>query len=124
MNAKPEDTPDNLLAKEEKYETGKLKPGCYLFTHTLDVIRATEIILKIVEKKFQRFFKLTEDQMACLRATALLAAFCHDLGKANDNFQNMVSKKRRDQVIRHEHLSALLISLPEVRSWLSGFSQA
>ena len=62
--------------------------------------------------------------MACLRATALLAAFCHDLGKANDNFQDMVSKKRKDQVIRHEHLSALLISLPEVRSWLSGFSQA
>ena len=30
----------------------------------------------------------------------------------------MVRKKRKDQVIRHEHLSALLISLPEVRQWL------
>ncbi len=124
MSTNLNDLPDNLLAKEPKHENGKLKPGCYLFTHTLDVVRAAETVLTTIEKDFQRFFKLTEDQMERLRATALLAAFCHDLGKANDSFQAMVSKKRKDQAIRHEHLSTLIISLPEVKSWLSGFSQA
>ncbi len=41
------------------------------------------------------------------------------MGKANSGFQGMLLRKGQ-QVIRHEHLSALLLCLPEVRSWLEG----
>ncbi len=50
----------------------------------------------------------------------LLAAFCHDLGKANDQFQNMVRKNRRQkQAIRHEALSFLIIQETPLKEWLS-----
>jgi len=45
----------------------------------------------------------------------------HDIGKANADFQAAV-RHRLDgpQTIRHEHLSALILHLPEVRGWLAG----
>ncbi len=50
----------------------------------------------------------------------LLAAFCHDLGKANDQFQSMVRHKRgRKQAIRHEALSFLIIQETDLKEWLS-----
>lgn len=50
----------------------------------------------------------------------LLAAFCHDLGKANDQFQSMVRQERKQkQAIRHEALSLLIIQETPLREWLS-----
>ncbi len=50
----------------------------------------------------------------------LLAAFCHDLGKANDQFQSMVRHSREQkQAIRHEALSLLIIQETPLREWLS-----
>jgi CRISPR-associated endonuclease/helicase Cas3 len=115
--------PSKLLAKSVPAD-GVLREGCFLITHTLDVVRAAESILNAIESNLQRFFKLSEDQMSCLHATARLAAYCHDLGKANDSFQAMITKQRRNQAIRHEHLSALLMSLPEMRGWLEEFPKA
>src|SRR5947209_13201425 len=105
--------PVNLLAKSIPKD-GKLRDGCYLLTHTIDVVNAAEEILDTIGNDIQRFFCLSESQRLNLRATARLAAFCHDLGKANDSFQAMITKARKDQVIRHEHLSTLLMSLPEM----------
>ena len=52
--------------------------------------------------------------------TALLAAFCHDLGKANDQFQSMVRQERKQkQAVRHEALSLLIIQETPLREWLS-----
>lgn len=115
--------PDNLLAKSLPND-GQLRDGCFLFTHTIDVVEAVEAILDTIENDLQRFFKLSETQMPSLRATARLAAFCHDLGKANDGFQAMITKMRKDQAIRHEHLSTLLMSLPEVKTWLGNLTDA
>ncbi|XWK89467.1 MAG: CRISPR-associated helicase Cas3' [Phormidium sp.] len=111
-----------LLAKNRIYREGtkQLKPGCHLVVHTIDVVHAAETIFSVIGSDLKRFFRLTDEQMPTLQATSQLASFCHDWGKANDGFQDMVRHKRKDQVIRHEHLSALLISLPEVRSWLEG----
>ena len=54
----------------------------------------------------------------------LLAAFCHDLGKANDQFQSMVRQDRKQkQAIRHEALSLLIIQETSLREWLSGTLQ-
>jgi CRISPR-associated endonuclease/helicase Cas3 len=55
-----------------------------------------------------------------LRATARLAAYLHDWGKANDHFQMMVRHQRdslkQPQLIRHEIASVLLAW--EFRAWL------
>jgi CRISPR-associated endonuclease/helicase Cas3 len=112
---------DTLLAKSPKAAkkgNNRLKSGCDLVAHTIHVVQATKTILDTIEHDIQRFFRLTDEQSPRLRATTLAAAFCHDFGKANDGFQRMVRKKGQ-QSIRHEHLSVLVISLPEVRSWLS-----
>jgi CRISPR-associated endonuclease/helicase Cas3 len=48
-----------------------------------------------------------------------VAALFHDLGKANEDFYTAVSQPGfTQQTIRHEHLSALILCLPEVRKWL------
>ncbi len=50
----------------------------------------------------------------------LFAAFCHDLGKANDQFQSMVRQERNQkQAIRHEALSLLIIQETSLKEWLS-----
>jgi len=119
MNASREQIPTELLAKSERFDRhGKLEPGCLLAQHTLDVVNAAKTIIETIGPDLQRFFKLTDDQMPSLKATSTLAAFCHDIGKANDGFQAMITKRRRDQAIRHEHLSTLLMSLPNVKAWL------
>src|SRR5262249_26527562 len=46
------------------------------------------------------------------------AAGCHDWGKANDGFQALVHGGKGEQVIRHEHLSALMLGLDSVTGWL------
>jgi len=105
-----------LLAKSEI--NGKLLAGCYLVNHSLDVMHAVESILSKIGEDLYRFFKLDGDQKKCLAATTRLAALWHDVGKANDGFQDAVTEKKGKQAIRHEHLSALLMSLPEVEGWL------
>ena len=42
----------------------------------------------------------------------------HDIGKANEEFYKAVSGGC-DQTFRHEHISSLILHLPQVRSWLN-----
>jgi len=105
-----------LLAKSKI--NGKRLPGCYLVTHSLDVLHAVESVLDIVGPDLMRFFKLKAEQNGCLRATSRLAALWHDIGKANDGFQKAVTEINGKQAIRHEHLSTLLMSLDAVKDWL------
>ena len=50
----------------------------------------------------------------------LFAAFCHDLGKANDQFQSMVRQERKQkQATRHEALSLLIVQETPLKEWLS-----
>ncbi len=65
-----------------------------------------------------RFFKLGEDAWPAFHANLLAACALHDWGKANDGFQDEVRGKHKSRAIRHEHLSALLIGLPQVTKWL------
>lgn len=54
------------------------------------------------------------------RRGVLLAALCHDLGKANDQFQAMVRGQREEQqALRHEALSLLLVQQTALREWLA-----
>jgi len=70
-----------------------------------------------------RFFRLVEDDFRSFITNLSLAAIFHDLGKANNGFQLAISRKG-DQVIRHEHLSALILWLPEMRRWVESCPSA
>jgi CRISPR-associated endonuclease/helicase Cas3 len=64
-----------------------------------------------------KFFGLTEENFKTFIINLSLAAIFHDIGKANNGFQLAISRKG-EQVIRHEHLSALILWLPEIWKWL------
>ncbi len=54
------------------------------------------------------------------RRAVLFAAFCHDLGKANEQFQAMVRYQLPyRQAIRHETLSLLILRETPMKEWLS-----
>ena len=113
------DEPRNLLAKSPRYdESGKLQEGCLLVRHTLDVVAAANKIVELLKHDLQKFFKLSEGEIAQVNATVKLAAFFHDIGKANDGFNAMIWKRGK-QAIRHEHLSALIMSYGPMREWLT-----
>jgi CRISPR-associated endonuclease/helicase Cas3 len=67
-----------------------------------------------------RLFKLTgRERQESFLLHLRLAALLHDIGKANEDFYAAVTRPTFfPQTLRHEHLSALLLHLPEVRSWL------
>ena len=69
-------------------------------------------------KEWLRFFQLRNEDYESFLINTLAAAAFHDLGKANDGFQKVLRHKG-DQSIRHEHLSGLLLSLPDFKFWLS-----
>ncbi len=69
-------------------------------------------------ENFCRFFRV--DDVARFLLNLRVAALFHDLGKANEDFQRAVTEPSSPrQTLRHEHLSALVLCLPEVRTWLA-----
>ncbi|RJQ45843.1 MAG: CRISPR-associated helicase Cas3' [Gammaproteobacteria bacterium] len=73
-------------------------------------------------KEWLRFFKLGEEDFEGFFANGLASCGLHDIGKANDGFQRAVTKKG-EQLLRHEHLSGMILALPEVQAWLDSNSQ-
>lgn len=64
-----------------------------------------------------KFFGLQVEMYNRFLLNLRLAAVFHDIGKANDGFQNVLTGRGK-QVIRHEHLSALLLWLKPMREWI------
>lgn len=99
------------------------KPPKTLVDHTADVMVTVEFLYGTdnhptpLAREWLRFFRLGPDQYGRFVVNTLAAAAFHDIGKANDGFQKVVTRSG-DQSIRHEHLSGLLLSLPEFKSWL------
>jgi CRISPR-associated endonuclease/helicase Cas3 len=69
-------------------------------------------------REWTRFFRVRTEEWGSFFRHSLAACGLHDLGKANDGFQAAI-RHSGEQVLRHEHLSALLLSLPVLRDWLS-----
>lgn len=67
-----------------------------------------------------RFFQLNnEASQQKFLLNLRIAALFHDIGKANaDFYQAVTAPGFKPQTLRHEHLSALVLCLPEVREWL------
>lgn len=109
--------PKLLLAKSLE----KPWKGAYTLTgHTASVVEAVTTLIDELGDGLIEQFGLHQSRET-LRATARLAAFLHDLGKANDHFQAVVRKLKNPmenpQLMRHEALSVLLAW--ELREWLA-----
>jgi len=97
----------------------KSKPPLTLLRHTEDVVNAIGWMFGRASAwpQWLRFFKLSPEQAddfySCLPATA---AF-HDWGKACDSFEDAILHNK-PQLIRHEHLSALMLVTEEAQVWL------
>lgn len=116
---RPKLEPDILLAKSFDPIQDSWKGTYHLVGHTAAVVEAVTTLVDTLGDRLISQFGLQCD-LAKLRATARLAAYLHDWGKANDHFQMVVRHKRnpleQPQMIRHEVASVLLAW--EFREWL------
>jgi CRISPR-associated endonuclease/helicase Cas3 len=115
--------PEVLLAKSRR-EGREVS----LHDHLLDTERAAQLIFRADgrwQRNWCRFFGLCDSASHEKFILNLrIAALFHDLGKANEDFYQAVTQRQFfQQSVRHEHLSALLLHLPNVRNWLVGSSQ-
>ncbi len=112
--------PKPLLAKS-------LTPGrepLSLVAHGEDTEQAACAIFRDAGRwsyAWARFFRLDRQGRERFLLNLRVAALFHDVGKANEDFQALMTRQGRGpgpQTFRHEHLSALILSLPAVRGWL------
>ena len=109
-----------VLAKSPKKHCGQTQ-YVTLEQHTQHVLSAADALFGLDEptslaRSWLRFFRVPQN-WAEFRRDLTAACALHDWGKANDSFQQAV-RNGKDQAIRHEHLSALLLGLPCVETWL------
>ncbi len=74
-------------------------------------------------RSFARLFRLDASQVPAFLLNLRVAALFHDIGKANEQFQAMLTG-RGAQTFRHEHISALVLHLPGVRAWITACPDA
>lgn len=114
----------HLLAKSSKdSESPRLEET--LLGHILKVVESFKIIFGLsgsqptrLAHQWLRFFKLNEDDFKTFFINGLVSCGLHDLGKGNGGFQDLVRGRRGRQTIWHEHLTGLLLNLPEMQKWL------
>ncbi len=105
--------PLRLLAKSRTKDGRELGVGA----HCHDAATAAKRVFSgRTLDAWMRFFRIA-DQAAFLRDLVVACLF-HDLGKANADFQDAVTKRKERQAIRHEHLSGLVLCLEPIRQWL------
>ncbi len=114
---------DRLRAKSWDMSLGDAPSSIYLPNHLFDVVKCAVAILAATRDHQLRAFGLSSQKYGDrFSKLVLIAAACHDLGKANNHFQDLVSangkKKVSKQAIRHEWLSWYLLQQPEMRSWI------
>ncbi len=102
----------------------KSKPPLSLLQHTLDVLNVAEWLFGAAAaptrlgREWLRFFKLPPEVFPTFAANLSAAAAFHDWGKANEGFQQDVHGAKGKQLLRHEHLSALMLGWGPVTGWL------
>lgn len=118
----------HILAKSSKTPENP-RPGETLFGHTQKVVESYRLIFggdqnspTRLAVEWLRFFKLSEADFSAFIKHGLLASALHDMGKANSGFQEGVRGKAGAQIIRHEHISGLILWLPEVKNCLNQIS--
>ena len=99
------------------------KPTRSLVEHTDDVVTALRALFGVpgdptdLARRWLAFFRLNETDLGEFLRNSLMACLVHDWGKANTGFAGMLLKKSV-QTVRHEVVSALIITQPQVWRWL------
>ncbi|MFU8857875.1 MAG: CRISPR-associated helicase Cas3' [Deferrisomatales bacterium] len=88
-----------------------------LLGHTARVLSAAEVFGEVLAKDMERLL-CGGEQAELWRDALFLAAWLHDLGKANDHFQGAVRKVQPRQGIRHEVLG-LVVARDVLWDWLT-----
>lgn len=95
-----------------------------LHQHLLDTEQAASLLFREGSRwatAYLRFFKLPASEHGRFVLNLRVAALFHDVGKANEGFQDaMRARQFVTQPLRHEHLSALLLAHPAIERWLRG----
>lgn len=111
--------PEHLLAKSAR----KDRPHLSLERHLLETEQAAVAIFRPDGRWWDswcRFFRLQGKERESFLLHLQVAGLLHDLGKANEDFLRAVTARGfHAQTLRHEHISALVMHLPEVRAWLT-----
>ncbi len=109
-----------LLAKSSKSPNtpseAETLPG-----HTANVMIASKVLLdETADAQLSAVGLPTAIWKERFRRIVLLAAFCHDLGKANEQFQMLVRHQLpHQQAFRHEAISFLIMQETSLKEWLS-----
>lgn len=114
-----------LLAKSVNKDLGSIPTYARLVPHLRAVERAGQTIVEVAGSQILEQVGLPSHPWAMrLRRALRTACLCHDLGKANESFQEMVRGKLdpKMQPARHELLSALILLDQEhpVSKWARG----
>jgi CRISPR-associated endonuclease/helicase Cas3 len=106
-----------LLAKS-KYNGREVT----ILDHALQVEEVANLIFNKdcrMKKSWLRFFNILKNQEDMFIKTLRVISLLHDIGKANCDFQMAVTKPGSiTQSLRHEHISTLILSMPECKTWL------
>ena len=91
--------------------------------HTLAVLDSFRTIFGEVDSpsrlavQWFNFFGLPLSIYPVFFKQSLFSCLLHDIGKANSGFQEMI-RRRGNQLVRHEHLSAVFLQCPEIQDWI------
>jgi CRISPR-associated endonuclease/helicase Cas3 len=113
-----------LWAKSwDESKDGPPPPHVFLPGHLRDVLAAADQVLDATGEDQLRAFGLNpDDWIDRFRRVVRVAAAVHDLGKANNHFQGMVTSDRsrigKPQGLRHEWVSWLILQRDDVHHWL------
>lgn len=109
---------DRLLAKSRRLGE-PWRNSMLLHAHLADVHRSAAQVLDCTgAQQLMAMGLVPKIHLHRFRQIVLLAAILHDLGKANDHFQDMLRGRRTLQALRHEWVSMLIASRPTWRQWL------
>jgi CRISPR-associated endonuclease/helicase Cas3 len=95
-----------------------------LLRHSTDVMDAAEALFGTAAdpnrmgQAWLRFFRIPREQWPAFHSNLLASTAFHDWGKANNKMQDVLHRRGGEQVLRHEHLSAMLLAHEGVSAWL------
>lgn len=117
-------TAEPLLAKSPR-DPDHVHGAETLRGHTMLVLAAADELLRLRGEVSLRAAGLPGSWGDRLVRIVRAAAFIHDLGKANDHFQQMVRRRRTRQLVRHEALS-LWLTWPgqALATWIQGATES
>jgi CRISPR-associated endonuclease/helicase Cas3 len=91
-----------------------------LWEHTKHVVGGCQTLLDISGRQIVSMYRLSDFDRFC--RLLITAAWLHDIGKVSSHFQKLMQAAMKKcfspQAVRHEAISFILVSLPEMQQWL------